>query len=176
MILSASILALLDLCDAIEAGATIDPSRSRRKVIGVDIEIRPHNRVAIEAHPMATRIEMIEGSSIDDAVVAKVIKAALGYERVLVFLDSMHTHDHVVSELEAYAPLVSPGSYCVVFDTIIEDLTPGLYPQRPWDVGNNPKTAVWSFVEKNDLFEIDRGIPDRLALTVAPDGFLKRVR
>ncbi len=91
---------------------------------------------------MATCIEMIEGSSIDDLVVAKVTKAALGNERVLVFLDSMHTHDLVVSELEAYAPLVSPGSYCVVFDTLIEDLPPGLYPQRPWEVDNNPKATV----------------------------------
>lgn len=176
LILSASMLALLDMCEAINAGKTIDPVQSRRKVIGVDIEIRAHNRAAIEIHPMASRIEMIEGSSIDPQIVARVVARTRDFDRVLVFLDSMHSHDHVLAELRAYAPLVSEGSYCVVFDTVIEDLPEDFYPQHPWNVGNNPKTAVWDFLAQNDCFEIDRSIPEKLLITVAPDGFLKRIR
>jgi len=176
LIFYASMLALLDLCDAIEAGQTLDPRASRRKVLGIDIEIRPHNRTAIEAHPMASRIQMIEGSSIDPAVIAQVKAIAKDYERVLVCLDSNHTHDHVLAELEAYAPLVSKGSYCVVFDTIIEDMPPGSFPDRPWDKGNNPKTAVWEFLRTHPEFEIDKSIQHKLLITVAPDGYLKRAR
>ncbi|RME58884.1 cephalosporin hydroxylase, partial [Candidatus Parcubacteria bacterium] len=133
LIFSASMLTLLDVCEAVESGTVLDPAQTRRKVIGIDIEIRPHNREAIEKHPMNHRIEMVEGSSINPEVVAKVKEMAKGYERVLVFLDSNHTHDHVLAELEAYAPLVSKGSYCVVFDTIIEDMPEGSFPDRPWD-------------------------------------------
>jgi len=175
LIFSASMLTLLDVCEAIEAGRPYDPSVSRRKVVGIDIEIRPHNRVAIEAHPMATRIQMIEGSSIAPEVIAQVKTIAQGYERVLVCLDSNHTHDHVLAELEAYAPLVSVGSYCVVFDTIIEDMPPGSFPDRLWDKGNNPKTAVWEFLKTHPEFEIDKSIQHKLLITVAPDGYLKRI-
>jgi cephalosporin hydroxylase len=122
LILSASMLSLLDYCDAIEQGAMLDPKAPRRRVLGLDIDIRAHNRAAIEAHPMANRIDMIEGSSIDPAIISQVQDIARRYERVLVCLDSNHTHEHVLAELEAYAPLVSPGSYCVVFDTIVEDM------------------------------------------------------
>jgi cephalosporin hydroxylase len=141
LILSASMLAMLDMCDAIEAGTTIDPRKSARKVIGIDIDIRDHNRAAIEAHPMASRIQMFQGSSIGADVVKQVHDAAKGYKTVMVFLDSMHTHDHVLGELNAYAPLVTPGSYCVVFDTFVDDMPPKFFADRPWDVGNNPKTA-----------------------------------
>lgn len=175
LILSASILALLDLSDAIEAGVTIDPRQSSRKVIGVDIDIRAHNRAAIEAHPMASRIEMIQGSSTDPATIEQVRAQAQGYNRVLVCLDSMHTHDHVMGELEAYAPLVTPGSYCIVFDTFVEDMPPGFFADRPWDPGNNPKTAVWKYLESHPEFEIDTAIPNKLLVTVAPDGFLRRL-
>lgn len=171
---SASMLALLDMCDAIEAGQKIDPRVSRRKVLGIDIDIRAHNRAAIEAHPMASRIQMIQGSSIDPAIVAQVREIAASHERILVCLDSMHTHAHVLAELEAYAPLVSSGSYCVVFDTVIEDMPAGSFPDRPWDKGNNPKTAVWQFLKTHPEFEIDRSIPDKLLITVAPDGYLRR--
>lgn len=176
LVLSASMLAMLDMCDAIEAGSTMDPTVSRRKVLGIDIDIRRHNRAAIEAHPMASRIQMIQGSSIAPEVVAQVKAIASGYQRVLVCLDSMHTHDHVMGELQAYAPLVSVGSYCVVFDTFVEDMPPGFFKDRPWDVGNNPKTAVWKFLEAHKEFEIDRSVENKLQVTVAPDGFLKRVR
>jgi cephalosporin hydroxylase len=174
LILSSSMLSLLDYCDAIEQGTMLDPKAPRRRVLGLDIEIRAHNRAAIQAHPMANRIDMIEGSSIDPAIIAQVQAIARGFERVLVCLDSNHTHDHVLAELEAYAPLVSPGSYCVVFDTIIEDMPADMFPDRPWGPGNNPKTAVWKYLKTHPEFEIDKSIQDKLKITVAPDGYLRR--
>jgi cephalosporin hydroxylase len=176
LVMSASMLALLDLCDGIESGSTIDPKKSKRKVLGIDIDIRPHNRAAIEAHPMASRIQMIQGSSIDPGVIAKVHAVAANYSRVLVCLDSNHTHEHVLAELNAYAPLTSVGSYCVVFDTIIEDLPAEMFPDRPWGPGNNPKTAVWEYVKTHPEFEIDKSIQNKLLITVAPDGWLKRIK
>lgn len=176
LILSASMLALLDLCDAIDAGTTLDPRHSRRKVLGIDIEIRDHNRAAIEAHPMASRIRMFEGSSIDPRTIAQVREAASGYERVLVCLDSNHTHAHVLAELEAYAPLTSVGSYCIVFDTLVEDMPPELFKDRPWRPGDSPKTAVHEYLKGHSEFEVDSTIPQKLVITVAPDGYLKRVR
>jgi len=176
LILSASILALLDYADAQQAGGVLNPAKPKRSVLGLDIEIRAHNRAAIEAHPMANRIEMIQGSSIAPEIIAQVHARAKHAGRILIFLDSNHTHDHVLAELEAYAPLTSAGSYCVVFDTIVEDLPGGLYPDRPWDKGNNPKTAVWEYLKSHPEFEIDKDIEAKLLITVAPDGFLKRVR
>ncbi|MGE3297377.1 MAG: cephalosporin hydroxylase family protein [Porticoccaceae bacterium] len=176
LIMSASMLALLDLCEAIEAGATLDPRVSRRQVLGVDIDIRAHNRAAIEAHPMASRIQMIQGSSIAPEIIAQVRAVAADHSRVLVCLDSNHTHDHVLAELEAYAPLVSAGSYCVVFDTIIEDMPEDMFPDRPWGPGNNPKTAVWEYLKSHPEFDIDRSIQHKLLITVAPDGYLKRIQ
>ena len=168
-------LALLDIADAIEAGTTIDQTVSQRKVLGIDIDIRAHNREAIEAHPMASRIEMIEGSSVAADVVEHVRAIASGYQRVLVCLDSNHTHEHVLAELEAYAPLVSVGSYCIVFDTLVEDMPSDAYPSRPWGPGNNPKTAVWKYLETHSEFEICKDIQNKLLITVAPDGYLKRI-
>ncbi|WP_083539898.1 cephalosporin hydroxylase family protein [Rhizobium tibeticum] len=176
LILSASMLALLDMADAMEAGATLDPRTSNRRVLGIDIDIRAHNRAAIEAHPMASRIQMIQGSSIDRGVIDQVHQIAKPFKRVLVCLDSNHTHDHVLAELEAYAPLTSVGSYCVVFDTLIEDMPADAYPDRSWGPGDNPKTAVWTYLETHPEFEIDRSIDQKLMITVAPDGFLKRHR
>ena len=174
LILSASLLALLDLCEAQQAGTLLDPNQPRRKVIGVDIDIREYNRAAIKAHPLANRIQMIQGSSIAAGTVAEVKAAADGYQRVLVCLDSMHTHDHVLAELEAYAPLTSVDSYCVVFDSFVEDMPPGFFKDRPWDVGNNPKTAVHAYLKAHSEFEIDRCIQHKLLVTAAPDGYLKR--
>lgn len=174
LILSASMLAMLDMCDAIEAGATIDPRKSKRKVIGLDIDIRAHNRAAIEAHPMASRIQMFQGSSVDPAVVQQVRAAAQGYKKVMVFLDSMHTHAHVLGELDAYATLVTPGSYCVVFDTFVDDMPPKFFADRPWDVGDNPKTAVRAWLPQHPEFEVDVAMEQRLQVTVAPHGFLRR--
>lgn len=175
LILSASMLAQLDMCEAIETGEIIDPKKSKRKVLGIDIDIRAHNREAIEAHPMASRIEMIQGSSIAPDVIEQVQQIAKGYERVLVCLDSNHTHEHVLAELEAYAPLTSVGSYCVVFDTIVEDMPADMFPDRPWGPGNNPKTAVWEYLEKHEGFKVDKDIHNKIMITVAPDGYLKRI-
>lgn len=174
LVFSASMLALLDMADAIEQGIAFDPRQSRRKVLGIDIDIRAHNRAAIEAHPMSSRIQMIEGSSIDPTVVAQVQRIAADYSRVLVCLDSNHTHAHVLAELKAYAPLVSKGSYCVVFDTIVEDMPSDMFPDRPWGPGNNPKTAVWEYLKDHPGFKIDKSIEHKLLITAAPDGFLKR--
>lgn len=174
LIFSASMLALLDISGAIESGEVLDPKKSRRKVLGIDIDIRSHNRAAIEAHPMASRIQMIQGSSIAPEVVAAVHNIASGYQRILICLDSNHTHDHVLAELAAYAPLTSVGSYCVVFDTIVEDMPADMFPDRPWGCGNNPKTAVREYLKTHPEFEIDKAIQHKLLITVAPDGYLKR--
>ena len=186
LILSASMLALLDYCDAVQAGETLDPRATRRRVLGIDIDIREHNRSAIEAHPMAHRIDMIQGSSIDPDIIARVHAAARGHERVLVILDSNHTHDHVIAELEAYAPLVSRGSYCIVFDTVVEDMPDEMFPDRPWGKGDNPKTAVWEYLRRIKeegrtavdgdplALDIDKEIEAKLLITVAPDGYLRR--
>ena len=176
LIFSASMLALLDMCDAIEAGENLDPKMSKRKALGIDIDIRAHNRAAIEAHPMASRIQMIQGSSIAPEIIAQVKAMAANYSRVMVCLDSNHTHEHVLAELEAYAPLTSVGSYCVVFDTVVEDMPKEMFPDRPWGPGDNPKTAVWEYLKTHTEFEIDKSIQHKLLITVAPDGYLRRVR
>lgn len=174
LILSASLLTLLDYCDAVESGQMLDPQATRRRVLGIDIDIRAHNRAAIEAHPLSHRIDMIQGSSTAPEIIAKVRQTAAGYKRVMVFLDSNHTHSHVLAELDAYAPLVSSESYCVVFDTVIEDLPAGMYPDRPWDVGNNPKTAAREFLSRNHDFVVDQALEAKLLITVAPGGYLRR--
>lgn len=176
LIFSASMLALLDMCEAIETGATLDPKQSKRRVLGIDIDIRAHNREAIEAHPMASRIQMIQGSSIAPEIIDQVREVAQRYQRILVCLDSNHTHEHVLAELRAYAPLTSIGSYCVVFDTIIEDMPKEMFPDRPWGPGDNPKTAMWEYLKTHPEFEIDKSIQHKLLITVAPDGYLKRLR
>ena len=145
------------------------------EVLGIDIDIRELNRVEIEKHPMFKRITMIQGSSIDGVIVKQVYKLAKGKKRILIVLDSNHTQDHVLKELELYAPLVKKGSYLVVFDTAIEDIPEDLFPDRPWGKGNNPKTAVWEFLKTNDRFEIDKDFENKLLITVAPDGYLKCV-
>ncbi len=146
------------------------------EVLGIDIEIRPHNRQAIEAHPLFKHITMFEGSSIDPVMIAKVHKFARGKDRILVCLDSNHTHNHVLAELNAYAPLVSVGSYCVVFDTIVEDMPAEMFPDRPWGPGNNPKTAVREYLKTHPEFEIDKQMDHKLLISVAPDGYLRRIR
>ena len=175
LVFSASMLAQLDIYDAIEAGISFNPKESGRKVLGIDIDIRAHNRAAIMAHPMASRIQMIQGSSISPEIIKQVKQVACNYNRILVCLDSYHTHKHVLAELEAYAPLTSVGSYCVVFDTIIEDLPAEMFPDRPWGPGDNPKTATWEYLKTHTEFEIDKSIQHKLLITVAPDGYLKRI-
>lgn len=147
-----------------------------RRVIGVDIEIRPHNREAIETHFLFKHITLIEGSSIDERVVRSVCDAIGSGHRVLVVLDSNHTHEHVLKELEAYSPLVKSGSYVVVFDTVIADLPADCIGNRPWTRDRNPKTAVHEFLSMNDRFEIDEAITNRLGITVAPSGYLRCIK
>jgi cephalosporin hydroxylase len=166
LIFSASMLELNAIC-----GGSQDA-----EVLAVDIDIREHNREAIEAHPMFKRISMIQGSSVDPEIVEQVKTKAADKQKILVFLDSNHTHDHVLAELEAYAPLTSVGSYCVVFDTLVEDLPADMFGNRPWGPGDNPKTAVREYLKTHSEFEIDRSIQHKLLITVAPDGYLKRVR
>lgn len=150
----------------------------RGHVLGIDIDIREHNRVEIESHRMFHRITMLEGSSIDDRIIEQVKSFAEGKEKILVILDSNHTHDHVLRELELYAPFVTKESYLVVFDTVIEDLAErGVeFYDRTWGKGNNPKTAVNEFLKTNSNFEVDYNIENKLLITVAPGGYLKRVR
>lgn len=143
------------------------------QVLGIDIDIREHNRSEIEKHPMFKRISMIEGSSVDDDTIRSVFDFAKGKERVLVCLDSMHTHDHVLKELQLYSPLVTQGSYLIVFDTVIEDMPENSFPDRPWGKGNNPKTAVHEFLKENKHFMVDKTIENKLLITVAIDGYLK---
>jgi len=146
------------------------------RVVGVDIDIREHNRIAIEEHPMFKRISMIQGSSIDPDVVNTVRKHCDGKCNIMVILDSMHTHDHVLRELELYSSFVSSGSYLIVLDTVIEDMPADFFPGRPWGKGDNPKTAVHEFLKKNNRFEIDKEIQNKLLISVGPDGYLKCVR
>ena len=166
LIFYASMLSLLEL-----SGLVKNP-----KVLGIDIDIRKYNKEEIEKHPMFKIIKMIEGSSIDKDIARKVVGISKGFKNIIVILDSNHTHDHVLEELELYAPLVTKGSYCVVFDTIIEDMPENNYPDRPWNKGNNPKTAVWEYLKSHPKFVIDKSIENKLLITVAPDGYLKRVK
>ncbi|WP_419709006.1 cephalosporin hydroxylase family protein [Pseudomonas sp. NFX224] len=145
------------------------------EVLGIDRDIRAHNRQAIEAHPMFKRVSMIEGSSLDPAIVEQVRAAAAG-KKVILVLDSNHTHEHVLQELRLYAPLVSVDSYCVVMDTVVENMPEDAFPDRPWGKGDNPRTAVWAFLEENRDFEIDRQMHNKLLITVAEDGYLRRIR
>lgn len=165
LVFSASMLELNAAC-----GGPADGS-----VLGVDIDIRPHNRAAIEHHPLSRRISMIEGSSIAPEVIARVHAAAVAKHRVLVCLDSNHTEEHVLAELEAYAPLTSVGSYCVVFDTIVEDLPADMYPDRPWAPGNSPKSALRRYLKNHPQFVHDETFDHKLLISMAPGGYLRRV-
>jgi cephalosporin hydroxylase len=187
LILSASMLAMLDYCDAVSSGKDICPTDSSRKVVGIDIDIRAHNRTAIEDHPMSHLINLIEGSSIDTLIVETVKQMIPTNSRVLVMLDSNHTHDHVFEELKAYAPLVTRGSYCIVMDSSIEVLPVDFETNRPWCRGNSPASALHQYLRNlqdnetfgvdgsNLAFEIDKLIESKITITGAIDGFLKRL-
>ena len=176
LMLSASILALIDYCEAAASGLPINPKNSIRKVIGVDIDIRKHNREAIENHPLGILIDLVEGSSTSSEVVAKIENEVSKHKSIMVFLDSNHTHEHVLDELNIYSKFVSVGSYCVVFDTFVENMPQGYFENRPWDKGNSPMTAVNEFMTSNQQFEIDTLRENKLLITVAPSGHLRRIR
>ncbi len=164
LIFSASMLELIACCTG-----------NQGSVLGIDIDIRPHNRIAIEAHPLFKRIQMLQGSSIAPDIIAQVVEIAKDKQSVLIFLDSNHTHAHVLAELQAYAPLTTLGSYCVVFDTFLEELPAELAGDRPWGPGNNPKTAVSEYLKHHPEFAINKNIDHKLLTSVAPDGYLKRI-
>ena len=181
LILSASLIALMNYID----DQNITPNAIERRVIGIDIDIRNHNRQAIENHTLGNLITLLEGSSVDEKILQKVSEIVGSHKKIMVFLDSNHTHDHVFKELEAYTGFVSLDSYCVVWDTGIDDLPAGFINDRSWGPGNNPKTAVREFLklrsnESSDsikpLFIIDKEIEHKIAITAATDGFLRRVK
>ncbi len=146
-------------------------------VLGIDIDIRKHNKNEIEKHPMFKRITMIQGSSIDKKIIKKVHEFSKDKKKIMIILDSNHTHKHVLEELKAYSSLVTKNSYLIVFDTIIEDLPEELInKQRPWGIGNNPKTAVHEFLKKSKRFKIDKKIEDKLLVTEASCGYLKCIK
>jgi len=145
-------------------------------VLGIDIDIRKHNRLEIEKHPMYKRITMIEGSSIDKKTAKKVYQHAKGKKRILILLDSYHTQKHVLKELQLYSRLIRKGSYIIVFDTVVEDMPENSFPNRPWGKNNNPKTAVKKFLKTNKRFKIDKEIEKKLLITSSPSGFLKCVK
>jgi cephalosporin hydroxylase len=187
LIMHASMLALLDYCDAAEHGGSVNPRTPKRRVVGVDIDIRPHNRAAIESHPLSSHIDLIEGSSVSPDTIRAVHRMGARFDRIMVCLDSNHTAAHVLAELEAYAPLTSPGSYCVVYDTIIGDLPDSLFHDRKWNSGDNPRTAICEYLRRLReegrnaadasplMFEVDVDMPAKLAITATPDGYLRRV-
>lgn len=172
LMLSASLLALLDRVDELQAAP--DTVRTQRKVLGIDIDIREHNRKEILAHPLSPYIQLIQGSSIALDIVEQVTSIASGYKCVLVCLDSDHTCEHVLRELFAYAPLVTSGSYCIVYDTVVEYMRPEFRTDRSWGPGNSPLTAVHRFLSENTGWDVDRSIDQKLQITVARSGFLKR--
>jgi len=146
------------------------------EVLGIDIDIRDHNRAEIEKHPMFKRIKLLQGSSTSMEVMEEVKRIAAGKKTVMVSLDSNHTHDHVLEELKLYAPFVTKDSYLIAFDTVVEDLPETFYTDRPWGRGDNPKTAVYEFLKSNKDFVIDSSIEHKILITVAPDGYLRRVK
>lgn len=166
LVFSASMLALLEYCGLIEEG----------EVIGIDIDVREHNRRAINAHPLRSKMTIMEGSSADVSIIGKVRERVRTKSSVMVFLDSNHEHEHVLAELRAYAPLVTIGSYCVVGDTGIEDINQELIVDRPWHRGNSPKSAVFQYLEEDDRFEIDKRIEAKALISGSPDGFLRRTK
>jgi len=144
----------------------------RGRVIGVDIEIRKYNRLAIESHPASRRITLIEGSSTDTSIFESVRARIKPGESVMVMLDSNHTRDHVRAELELYAPLVGPGGYIVVFDEVMPMVADAPNGKPSWDL-DNPLEAVRDFLEAHPDFEVDRSY-ERLATTYCRGGFLRR--
>jgi len=165
LIFSASMLELLDLYAPLQG--------LKREVVGVDIEIRPHNRTAIEAHPMFRKITMLEGSSTAPDIVEQVRLIAQPHKTVLVLLDSCHTADHVLQEMEFYGSLVSIGSYLVVYDTLVE-FEDKPHDDRPWGKGNSPYTAVQNFLRTHDEFFVDESIEQKIVITSCPGGWLRR--
>ena len=156
----------------------IELLKNNGRVISVDIDIRKHNRVEIERHPLFEHITMIEGSSIDEDIVAQIKSMIKLEDVVLVELDSYHTHEHVLRELELYSPLVTKGSYLILMDTIVNFMESSPQGVRPWNKTNNPMTALdeWLKTEQASRFEVDASMDNKLLISCAPKGYLRCVR
>ncbi len=176
VIFNASLLCLLELENSKNENNIFDYANPLRKVYAVDIDIREHNLNEINNHFLKNRIELFEGSSIDKKIFNKIKKSVRGFKKILVILDSNHSHDHVLNELKLYSDLVSKDSFCIVMDTIIDDLPKSLSPDRPWGPNNSPKSAVKEFLKTNKLFQIETKFEEKALITVAPSGFLKRIK
>ena len=172
---SASMLALLDIESSKTGSQLTDAPNVKRQVIGVDIDIREHNRKAIEDHPFSSNITMLEGSSVDRSIFERISELIPPGSKVLVILDSNHTESHVLEELRLYGDLVTKNSYCIVCDTIVADMDDDFYQNRPWGIDNNPKGAVEKFLEETSDFIIDQEIDNKLLLSMLPRGYLKKI-
>ena len=145
-------------------------------VIGIDIDIREHNLKEIEDHPMYDIIHLYEGDSTDSKIVQQVQQHVDKAKTVLVILDSLHSHQHVLKELNLYSKFVTKSSYIILPDTFIEFFPKGYYSKdRPWDVGNNPYTAMHEFLKNNSSFMIDKKLSSKAVISETIDGYLKRV-
>lgn len=176
LVFSASMLMLLDILTAGHGSQTHAAPRQHRRVIGVDVDIRTHNREAIANHPLAGMITMLQGSSTACEIISEVIRLVGPHDRVLVCLDSDHTREHVAAELAAYAPLVTDGSYLVVYDTVVEEMPPEFRVGKSWGPGNSPLTAIKDFLATNGDFEADTAFDHKLQITVARGGYLRRIK
>ena len=173
--LSASLLALLEMEENYN-NSHLNTLKNKRKVIGIDIDIRRHNKEKINNHFLSDKIVMIEASSVELKTFEKVKKISKDYSNILVILDSNHTNEHVLKELNLYGSLVSHNSYCIVFDTIIEKMDDAFCQNRPWGKKNSPQSAIEKFLKTNSTFEVDHSINDKLILSMAPGGFLKKIK
>lgn len=144
-------------------------------VLGIEIDLRYQNRDAIKDSPLSKRIELIDGSSLSPEVISQVAGYISNKKTVMVCLDSLHTHAHVLAELNVYSKFVTSGAYCIVFDTSIEGMDDSLFEDRPWKTGNSPGSAVKEFLSREDDFLIDESINDQLIITMNKNGYLKRI-
>lgn len=148
------------------------------QVIGVDIDIRAHNRDTIEKHPMSRRVTLIEGGSTSPDTLAAVRKLIPEGARVMVILDSDHSRDHVLDECRAYAPLVTEGCYMVVADTMIGHVDESDAPRKRsklWFKGNEPLTALRMFLEEDSSFEVDEVLNGKLVISSSPGGYVRKI-
>ena len=175
LVQSASILAMLDMKDAVDSGSVLDLSNPSRKVIGIDIDIRDHNRQKIEAHHLSSYIELIQDSSIAESVIQTIESKVSDFKTVMVFLDSDHSHSHVLEELKLYSKFVSSGSYIIAFDTIVDDLDNKFNEGKSWTKSQNPKTAVFEFLKDHKNFKIDTLLDSKIFFSVSPSGYLKKI-
>lgn len=156
--------------------ASIQQLVGKGKTIAVDRVLPQKNIDAIMGYPFSDRIHLLHGSSTDPEIIEAISAMIEPDDSVMVLLDSNHTHDHVLAELRLYGPLVSPGQYLIVSDTIIEDIPVQEHRARPWGPGNNPKTALQEYLRESDRFEEDTYINEKLLTTFTPNGYMKCIK